>query len=80
MEGKLKKRILLAVSYDGTDYAGFQAQKSGVPTIEGELNRVLTELTGQPVEVIGASRTDAGVHPDAGWPLKRTQDKSFQHV
>jgi tRNA pseudouridine38-40 synthase len=62
MEGKLKKRILLAVAYDGTDYAGFQAQKSGVPTIEGELNRVLTELTGQPVEVIGASRTDAGVH------------------
>lgn len=58
----MKKRILLAVAYDGTDYAGFQAQKSGVPTIEGELNRVLTELTGQPVEVIGASRTDAGVH------------------
>ena len=58
----VKKRILLSVAYDGTGYAGFQAQKSGVPTIEGELNRVLTELTGVPVEVTGASRTDAGVH------------------
>lgn len=58
----MNKRILLSVAYDGTGYAGYQAQKSGVPTIEGELNRVLTELTGVPVEVIGASRTDAGVH------------------
>ena len=58
----MKKRILLSVAYDGTGYAGYQAQKSGVPTIEGELNRALTELTGAPVEVIGASRTDAGVH------------------
>ena len=58
----MSKRILLSVAYDGTDYAGFQAQKSGVPTIEGELNRALTELTGVPVEVIGASRTDSGVH------------------
>ena len=58
----MKKRILLSVAYDGTGYAGYQAQKSGVPTIEGELNRALTELTGVPVEVIGASRTDAGVH------------------
>ena len=57
----MKKRILLSVAYDGTGYAGYQAQKSGVPTIEGELNRALTELTGVPVEVIGASRTDAGV-------------------
>ena len=60
--GIMSKRILLSVAYDGTDYAGFQAQKSGVPTIEGELNRALTELTGVPVEVIGASRTDSGVH------------------
>ncbi|MDO5131662.1 MAG: tRNA pseudouridine(38-40) synthase TruA [Eubacteriales bacterium] len=58
----MTKRILLVVAYDGTGYAGFQAQKSGVPTIEGELNRALKELTGEPVEVAGASRTDAGVH------------------
>ena len=56
------KRILLTVAYDGTGYSGFQAQKSGVPTIERELNRALTELTGAETEVSGASRTDAGVH------------------
>ena len=58
----IMKRILLTVAYDGTGYSGFQAQKSGVPTIERELNRALTDLTGVPVEVSGASRTDAGVH------------------
>ena len=58
----MSKRILLTVAYDGTGYSGFQAQKSGVPTIERELNRALTELTGAATEVSGASRTDAGVH------------------
>lgn len=58
----MMKRILLTVAYDGTGYSGFQAQKSGVPTIERELNRAITELTGAQTEVSGASRTDAGVH------------------
>ena len=56
------RRILLRVAYDGTSYAGFQAQKSGVPTIEGELGRAIGELTGESPELIGGSRTDAGVH------------------
>ena len=56
------KRILLTVAYDGTGFSGFQAQKSAVPTIERELNRAITELTGAETEVSGASRTDAGVH------------------
>lgn len=55
------KRVLLCVSYDGTNYCGWQAQDNA-PTIEGELNKALTDLNGQPIEVIGASRTDAGVH------------------
>lgn len=55
------KRYLLTVAYDGTAYAGFQVQKEA-RTIEGELNRVLTELMGREIRVIGASRTDAGVH------------------
>lgn len=57
-----KKRILLVVAYDGTEYSGFQAQKSGARTIEGELNKALLAMTGENIEVIGASRTDAGVH------------------
>ncbi len=58
----LRKLYSQELCENNSDYAGFQAQKSGVPTIEGELNRALTELTGVPVEVIGASRTDSGVH------------------
>ena len=55
------KRVLMCVSYDGTAYSGWQVQDNA-PTIEGELNKALTDLTGTPTEVIGASRTDAGVH------------------
>ena len=55
------KRIKITVAYDGTLYHGWQIQPNAV-TIEGELNRCLSELTGENIEVIGGSRTDAGVH------------------
>lgn len=55
------KRVMLTVSYDGTAYCGWQVQQGKV-TIEGVLNRCISELTGETVEVIGASRTDSGVH------------------
>lgn len=80
----MKKRIMLVVAYDGTGYAGFQAQKSGVPTIEGELNIALTELTGVPVEVSGASRTDAGVHARCNLAVFDTESRippeKFSHA
>ncbi len=60
MEKKMK-RFMLTVAYDGTAYSGFQVQKS-CRTIEGELNRCLSSLLGEDIHVIGASRTDAGVH------------------
>lgn len=55
------KRYMLTVAYDGTAYFGFQVQKSH-RTIEGELNKYLSVLTGEEIRVIGASRTDTGVH------------------
>ena len=55
------RRVLLKVAYDGTDFHGWQVQP-GVRTVEGELNRALSELTKEEITVIGASRTDAGVH------------------
>lgn len=58
---KEKKRVRLTVAYDGTNYHGWQIQNNGI-TIESELNRCLTDLLREPVEVIGASRTDSGVH------------------
>lgn len=61
MENVMTKRIKLTVSYDGTAYCGFQVQPN-VPTIEGELNKHLSRLFGEDIRVIGASRTDAGVH------------------
>ena len=57
----MKKRVLLRVAYDGTNYHGWQVQPGAV-TIEQVLNEKLTELLGEPIEVIGASRTDSGVH------------------
>lgn len=55
-------RILLTVAYDGTAYHGWQLQAYEEKTIEGVLNEKLSELTGEDITVIGASRTDAGVH------------------
>lgn len=55
------KRVKLVVAYDGTAYRGWQVQP-GANTIEGELNKALSALLKEKIEVIGASRTDSGVH------------------
>lgn len=55
------KRVKLIVAYDGTSYCGWQKQPNG-NTVEAELNKALSDLFHTPIEVIGASRTDAGVH------------------
>jgi len=54
-------RIKLIISYDGTNYCGWQKQPNGI-TIEEVLNKALKDLLNEDVEVIGASRTDSGVH------------------
>ena len=59
--GECMKRVMLTVAYDGTNYHGWQIQPNG-DTIEGILNRCLSELLGEKIEVTGASRTDSGVH------------------
>ena len=55
------KRIRIFVAYDGTNYCGWQVQPNGV-TIEEKLNKSLARLTGEEIRIIGASRTDSGVH------------------
>ena len=55
------KRVKLVVAYDGTNYHGWQVQDNGI-TIEEVLNRTISELVQENIKVIGASRTDAGVH------------------
>ncbi len=51
----------LVLEYDGTDYYGWQYQPD-VPTIQGELGKALKKLLKAPFKIIGASRTDRGVH------------------
>lgn len=55
------KRVKMVVAYDGTNYCGWQVQPNGI-TIEEVLNRSLSNLLGEKIEVMGASRTDSGVH------------------
>lgn len=55
------KRIKLIIAYDGTNYCGWQIQDNGI-TVEEVLNRELSRLLQEDIAVIGASRTDSGVH------------------
>jgi tRNA pseudouridine38-40 synthase len=53
--------VRLRVAYDGADFSGWQRQHDA-RTVQGELERALEVLAGEPTEARGASRTDAGVH------------------
>lgn len=55
------RRIMLRIAYDGTNYVGWQKQPNGT-SVEETVNKALSDLTGENIEVIGASRTDSGVH------------------
>ena len=52
---------MLRIAYDGTDYVGWQKQPNGL-AVEEVISRAIDDLTGEEVQVIGASRTDSGVH------------------
>ena len=54
-------RYFIHLSYDGSRYHGWQIQPNGI-SIEGEIERCLSTLLGVPVDIVGAGRTDAGVH------------------
>jgi tRNA pseudouridine38-40 synthase len=55
------RTVKLTISYDGTDYCGWQKQKNG-KTIQGEIERCLATMTREEISLHGAGRTDAGVH------------------
>ena len=66
------KRYRLKVAYDGTNYCGWQVQPNEV-TIEGVLNETLSDLLNEDIEVVGASRTDSGVHSDGNYCIFDTE-------
>ena len=55
------RRLKMILAYDGTDFHGWQVQPD-LPTVQGTLQEVLSEIEGAPVKVHGSGRTDAGVH------------------
>lgn len=62
----MKKRIALAVEYDGSAYHGWQIQKKpAVPTVQARLETALGKVADQPVHTVCAGRTDTGVHASA---------------
>jgi tRNA pseudouridine38-40 synthase len=61
MELLPSRKLALIVEYEGTRYNGFQYQP-GVPTVQGDIESALTKLTGENIRIVGAGRTDAGVH------------------
>jgi tRNA pseudouridine38-40 synthase len=54
-------KIKLLISYDGTEFQGWQRQPGGA-TIQGTVENVLTQIYSEPVKVVGSGRTDAGTH------------------
>jgi tRNA pseudouridine38-40 synthase len=57
----MSRRIKITLAYDGSGFHGWQVQP-GLPTIQGTLEEILSGIEGQPVQVAGSGRTDAGVH------------------
>ncbi|RKY59909.1 MAG: tRNA pseudouridine(38-40) synthase TruA [Candidatus Latescibacterota bacterium] len=55
------RNLKLTLEYDGTNFSGWQVQKEG-RTVQGVLEEVLGRLLGERIRVVGAGRTDAGVH------------------
>ena len=56
------KNYKLEIQYDGGRYKGWQRLGGGENTIQGKIEKVLSEMVGEKIEITGCSRTDAGVH------------------
>lgn len=63
--GVFLQNVKLVVAYDGTNYHGFAEQRgAGLPTVQEVLEKCLSRLAGKKITVVGAARTDAGVHAE----------------
>ena len=58
------RRVAVGLEYDGTEYSGWQIQ-AHAPTVQGTLNAAISRVAAEPIDCVGAGRTDAGVHAEA---------------
>ncbi|RBP22204.1 tRNA pseudouridine38-40 synthase [Marinobacter pelagius] len=71
-------RVVLAFEYDGRSFHGWQMQKSGVRSVEGELSRAVAKVADHPVDLVCAGRTDAGVH--ASYQIAHFETPSIRNL
>ena len=71
------RRIMLIIAYKGSNYCGWQKQING-NTIEETINKALEDLFKEEISVIGASRTDAGVHAKGNVAVFDTENKTIR--
>ncbi len=69
----------MVISYDGSRYNGWQKQKNTDNTIQGKIERCLTELLGENIDLYGSSRTDAGVHASSQVANFKTTSELSHH-
>ncbi|MHC1684790.1 MAG: tRNA pseudouridine(38-40) synthase TruA [Clostridiaceae bacterium] len=58
------RNLKMTIEYDGTRYKGWQKQKGDISTIQDKIEKVLSKMTGEDIQVIGCGRTDSGVHAE----------------
>ena len=62
-----KQRVRFQLSYDGTDFFGWQKQPGDQPTVQGLLEKTLSKIYDEEISVVGSGRTDRGVHALSQW-------------
>ena len=70
----------LTVSYDGTRYRGWQRLPDTDMTVQGKIEDALSEIFGQPIEISGSGRTDAGVHATKQVASFRAPERPVQQI
>ena len=66
---------LIKIEYDGTRYVGWQFQKNGI-SVQGTVEKILRKVIKQKVKIIGAGRTDKGVHAEGQYANFKIKKKN----